>query len=248
VDLIRHILALFWPGRPTPVYDADRNVPGNTDAWTYDQVTTLLEEGRRQVDRQNDELERVRSRAQVTLTLGLALGAAAGSLRATVGSVNTAGLWILWGLGLLLVGWAVLGAASTAVARADMSIIHATVLSNYTGNIRRRLAADYAKLVVSNERQIMTRVMNLWRAVSALTLGALLILGAWLWADATKAEPPQRPPCMCAPVRQPPAWPPEQLRKPPKHMHRPPCPLRASVATPSTSAKTLRGSARLDKR
>jgi hypothetical protein len=143
-------------------------------------------------------------------------------------SVDSTWLWLLWGAGLAVAGWAVLGAASTAVARADMRVIHATVLSKYTGDIRRRLAADYAKLVVSNEKQIMTRVINLWRAVTALVIAALLTLGAWMWADAARSEPP-RPPCSCQPARPSPLWPhhppwPQaHIHKVPRHGHRRPC-------------------------
>jgi hypothetical protein len=195
----QHVLALFRPGRGAPVHEADKNVAGDITGWSDAQVKTLIDEGRRQIDRQNDDLERVRGRAQVTLTLGLALAGAAGSLYATVSSAHTVGLWVLWILGLASVAFAALGAAATAVVRADMKMIHAAVLSGYKDDIDRQLALDYAKIAATGEKQIATRLTNLWLAVALLLTGAALILGAWLWANAAQ---PQHQQSMLRPVHQ----------------------------------------------
>jgi hypothetical protein len=173
------------------VYPADNNTPGDVSAWTADQRKVLIEEGRRQIDKQYEDLERVRLRAQVTLAIGLVLEGTAGSLRGDVSAANHTLLWVLWIAALALIAWAILGAAATAVVRADMQTIHATVLSRYTGDIEYQLAEDYAAMVTDGENQIATRLINLRLAVTTLLVGAAITLGAWLWADTSRGDPPQ---------------------------------------------------------
>src|SRR4051794_38992141 len=103
----RHVVALLWPGARAPVHESDRNVPGDVARWWGDDLDTLVEEGRRQVDRQHGDLERVRARAQVVVALGLALEATAGSLRDSVSSVDDRYLRALWVLALALIAWAI---------------------------------------------------------------------------------------------------------------------------------------------
>ncbi|MFI4992759.1 MAG: hypothetical protein ACHQCH_03960 [Solirubrobacterales bacterium] len=189
----RHVWALFRAGSGAPAHHADPNEAGDIAEWSDEQVKTLIDEGRRQLDRQNDDLERVRGRAQVALAIAIALGGAAGALRATVSSADHFPLWVLWIVGLLLVGWAILGVAATAVVRADMQIIHAGVLSRYTGDIDRQLAEDYAAIAVDGENQVATRLTNLRIAVAFLLVGATATLGAWLWAGAAQTPPAQKP-------------------------------------------------------
>jgi hypothetical protein len=190
----RHIIALFLPGSGAPVHSADSNTPGDLTDWSADDIKTLIDEGRRQLDRQNEDLERVRGRAQVTLALGIGLEGAAGSLRAAVSSVNEPVLWFLWILGLALVAWATLGAAATAVVRVDMEMIHAAVLSRRQANIGKDLAKDYAAMAATGENQIATRLTNLWLAVALLLAGATATFGAWLWADAAQPHHQQSTP------------------------------------------------------
>jgi hypothetical protein len=189
----RHVWALFRAGSGAPAHQADPNDAGDIAEWSDDQVKTLIDEGRRQLDRQNEDLERVRGRAQVALAIAIALGGAAGALRATVSSADRLLLWVLWIAGLLLVGWAILGAAATAVVRADMQIIHASVLSRYTGDIDRQLAEDYAAIAMDGENQVATRLTNLRIAVAFLLVGATATLGAWLWAGAAQTATAEKP-------------------------------------------------------
>lgn len=195
---LRHVLALFVPGSAAPVHDADKNVAGNLAGWTSGDLRLLVEEGRRQLDRQNDDLERVRGRSQVLLILGLALGGTAGSLRGIVSTADHCALWILWGVALGVIALAILGAAATAVVRADMETIHAAVLSRRPPGILRGLAADYSAIVMTGEKQIATRLTNLRLAVTLLLIGAAMTLGTWLWADAAPHRAPLRSPVACS--------------------------------------------------
>jgi hypothetical protein len=182
----QHVRALFRAGSAAPVHAADTNVEGDVSSWSDDEIKTLIDEGRRQLDHQSEDLERVRLRAQVTLAIGLVLEGTAGSLRVTVSSANELPASILWIVGLVLVAWAVLGVAATAVVRADMQAIHASVLSHYRGDINRQLAADYAAIAPDGEKQVATRLTNLRLAVAIMLAGAAATLGAWLWADASQ--------------------------------------------------------------
>lgn len=203
VDQLRiyahHVWALFRAGSGAPVHDADRNKPGEVSDWSDAHIKTLIDEGRRQLDRQNEDLERVRTRAQVTLVIGLALEGTTGSLRATVSSADNLLLSILWIVGLALIAWAILGAAATAVVRADMQMIHAAALSRYTGDIDRQLAADYAAIAADGEKQVAGRLTNLRLAVAFLLAGAAVTLVVWLWADAAQ---PQHQPSMPQPTHR----------------------------------------------
>jgi hypothetical protein len=66
----RHVLALFWPNKQAPTIEADHNQAGDVSGWPDRDLELLVEEGRRQLDRQHEDLERIRSRAQVLLALG----------------------------------------------------------------------------------------------------------------------------------------------------------------------------------
>jgi hypothetical protein len=202
----RHVVALFRPGSGAPVYPADTNTAGDLTDWSADDLKTLIDEGRRQLDRQIEDMERVRGRAQVTLALGIGLEGAAGSLRTAVSSVNEPVLWFLWILGLALVAWATLGAAATAVGRADMEMIHAAVLSRRQADIAKDLAKDYAAMAATGENQIATRLTNLWLAVTLLLAGAAATFGTWLWADAAQSRHQQSMPQPAHQHQRQPGW------------------------------------------
>lgn len=183
----RHVWILLRPGGSAGAHTLDLNKAGDISAWSSSDIRLLIEEGRRQVDTQHEDLERVRSRAQAVLAIGLVLEGTAGSLRAAVDSAHATYLWVLWIVALLFVAWGVLGSAATAVVRADMQVIHAAVLSRRAGNVERCLAEDYAEMVAQGEDQIGTRLINLRIAVASLLIGAALTLGTWLGADAMRS-------------------------------------------------------------
>jgi hypothetical protein len=77
----RHVVALFWPNKAAPSLVADENEPGEMDGWDEDELRILIDEGRRQLDRQHEDLERIRGRSQVLLAFGLALEGSIASLQ-----------------------------------------------------------------------------------------------------------------------------------------------------------------------
>lgn len=178
----RHVLALFWPNKSAPTLVADRNEPGDVGGWKEDELRLLVDEGRRQVDRQHEDLERIRGRSQVLLALGLALEGSIASLQSQLTNAASFWLWALWVLALLAGGWSVLGAGATSVVRADMVIIHSAVLSRRDPPVLPELAEDYAGMTKQGEDQLATRLTNLRQAVAWLLIAAFLGLVSWLAA------------------------------------------------------------------
>jgi hypothetical protein len=178
----RHVLALFWPNKFAPTLVADKNKPGRVDDWDEEELRLLIEEGRRQLDRQHEDLERIRGRSQVVLAIGLALEGSIASLQSQLVTRASCWIWALWVLALLAGGWATLGAGATSVVRADMEIIHSAVLSRRDPPVLPGLAADYAAMTTQGEDQLATRLTNLRYAVVWLLVAAFLGLIAWLAA------------------------------------------------------------------
>jgi hypothetical protein len=64
---LKNILGL-WPGHLVPVFEVHNTTVGDLTGWEPDELNLAIEEGRRQLDRLFDELERVRVRAQFLFT------------------------------------------------------------------------------------------------------------------------------------------------------------------------------------
>jgi hypothetical protein len=189
----RHVLGLLRPGRRVPDYEAHPVAPRLLSGWQHADLETMVEEGRRQSDRQHEDLERVRGRAQFLLTLGLALLAGVAALRSPIARADHWWLWTLWGVSLAAGAWAALGAAAVSAVRADVEIVDAAVLSGYEPPVRRHLAADYADLVRAGENAIATRLTNFRVAVLWLLIAAALGLATWLWSAAGNSPAEHQP-------------------------------------------------------
>lgn len=179
----QHVLALFRPGSVGPAHPADPNKPGDLEGWSPEDLELLVEEGRRQTDRQTADLERVRGRAQVLLALSLALTGAAASLIDDVDVAGHVAIWGFWILAIAFGGWALLGAAATATVAAEPEIIHASVLSRYDPPIQDQLAADYAAIVIKGENELAVRLTDLRWGVTHLLVAALMALVVLTWTQ-----------------------------------------------------------------
>lgn len=180
---LRYIHALFGAGRPVPVFDAQGITPRSVDTWSSDEKKLLVDEGRRQLDRQVADLYQIQTRAQIVVTTGIALGAAWASMFSSV--FDASGVWqvavmALWITAAMLIVLTTLGAAALMSVRADFGMIHATLLSLSTPPVLDALAAAYARTVRVGHNTVATR-LGLLRISVLLILAAATILGlAWL--------------------------------------------------------------------
>jgi cytochrome c oxidase assembly factor CtaG len=141
----------------------------------------MIEEGRRQLDRQLSDLEQIRGRAQWLFTVGAAITTVlAGTFAANHGQGGRLALWVL-GIALLVVG--VAGAAAVMTSRADFRMIDTAVLSGYAPPVHPLLARDYSRMLRVGENTVATRLTIFRQAVLYVILGGYLGLLASLLGD-----------------------------------------------------------------
>jgi hypothetical protein len=174
-----HLVALFWPGRAVPVFKVDMSTTGDLAGWTKEDRTLLIDEGRRQIDRQRDDLERIRSRSAFLLTTSLGLVAAAVAVITRVSRDPSLAAFVVLAVGLLAVVVGLLGAASLLTAQSEISSIHASLLSRQTSPIDAPTALAYASMVRTGENTVATRLTLFRDATSLLVIGAILETIAW---------------------------------------------------------------------
>lgn len=185
----QHVTAMFRPGAIGSTHPADRNKPGDLAGWSSDDRELLVEEGRRQLDRQGNEIERIRTRAQVLFAIAIALLGGAGGLAGKVDSVGSIVLWGVWGAAIVVGAWATLGAAAVVTVAAQIETIHATVLSRSQSPVEPRLASDYAVAVVAGENALAVRLTNFRWSVSFLLISAALAFVALAWTQYAGQRP-----------------------------------------------------------
>jgi hypothetical protein len=173
------ILGLIQPNREVPVVAAHPVPVGEVSSWDEHERQLMLEEGRRQLDRQASEFDRIQSRAQQLFTVGLALSAAVAALLPTVHKAHCTWATVLWIASIAGTFIGVIGAASVMSVRADFETIDTAVLSNYERPIGPRLAADYAAMMRKGENTNASRLTVFRLAVVWIITGGLAGLLAW---------------------------------------------------------------------
>src|ERR1700694_3672378 len=168
----QHLLGLVQPGRRVLVPAAHQVQPSSLDTWSDDDLKLMIDEGRRQLDRQFSDLEHIRSRAQWLFTIGVAV------LAAMVSSLSsyrpTIIGWILWLLAVTLVLCGTAGAAAIMVIRADFSTIDTATLSQRQPPIQKGLASDYSTMLKTGEDSVAARISVFHEAVLYLISGGIL--------------------------------------------------------------------------
>jgi hypothetical protein len=174
-----HVVALIAPGQDVPVFQADQLEPHDIDAWGGVDRMLLIEEGRRQIDRQQRDLEEIRGRAQWLLVLSVgALAALGGGFTSAHPPLGLAVMWLA-GMGLLVYGMG--GAAAILTVKADFRVVHAAVLSAAPPPVDQALASSYARMMSTGENTIATRLTVFRQAVVfGLAGGYLGLLAALL--------------------------------------------------------------------
>jgi hypothetical protein len=175
---LAHVLGLVAPGHDIPVFRADQVQARPLDQWGSDDLALLIEEGQRQVDRQQGDLESIRGRAQWLFTLGVAVIAALGG--GFVSARPTFVLAAMWLVGLAILVYGVAGAAAILTVKADFRVIHAAVLSTSTPPIDQALASSYTRMMATGENTVATRLTVFRQAVVFCLVGGCLGLLAVL--------------------------------------------------------------------
>lgn len=185
----RHILVLLSSGRPAPQFNAHNVSPASIGGWSYEEKKLFVEEGRRQLDRQAADFSQVQTRAQVVLTIGLALAAGwTSALSEVLNGTATApaAAWLFLILSGILILLAALGATSIIVVRAEFGSIHTTLLTHAQRPGLESLAAAYARTVPIGGNTIATRLSILRYSVfEAFTQPGSATIGVWVHLTAT---------------------------------------------------------------
>jgi|SRR5581483_1853128 len=175
---LAHVAGLILPGEELPQHRAHVVDAQPLDGWGDEDVTAMIDEGRRQFDRQLSDLEQIRGRAQWLFTVGAGITTVlAGALATGHSHGGRLALWIT-GLTLLVLG--VAGAAAVMTTRADFRAIDTAVLSRYVPPVLPALARDYARMLRIGENTVATRLTIFRQAVVYAILGGYLGLLASL--------------------------------------------------------------------
>lgn len=173
-----HVVALLAPGVETPQHDAHQIQPQPLEDWSRLDRKLMIEEGRRQADRQLSDLKEVRGRAQWLFTVGIAATIAiAGAFGADHSTGGRAALFIA---SLTLLGYGLAGAVSVMAGRADFNSIDTAVLSQKPIPTERYLAGAYSRILRLGENTVATRITIFRQAVVWVIVGGYLGLVAAL--------------------------------------------------------------------
>lgn len=175
---LSHLKGLL-PGRQTLQLSIH---PGQVESfvgsWSDDEVALLIDQANRQLDRQRDELEKVRQRAQFLFTT--ALGAIVLVFVPVVDLFASFWSAMLWIASVVFLAAGLLGAASVVVTRKSYGTVDATLMTRMTSPVQHKLASALAGQVPVGENSVATEI-TVFRSCVALVLLALIAFGAsWL--------------------------------------------------------------------
>ncbi|WP_406377126.1 hypothetical protein [Streptomyces sp. NBC_00197] len=167
--------ALLHPGRPVPTFSQGAPITIDLDIHSDEDFAVIIEEGRRQIDRQMADLERIRNRAGALATVALALTAAVVTKTADVMKHHWA-LLAMWALACALAVLAVAGAASVLTARAVFGGTDARLAAQGSRPVQRYVAEAYAENVTVGEETVRTFLTVFRDAVTLAVSSALVFL------------------------------------------------------------------------
>ncbi|WP_329007639.1 hypothetical protein OG271_18160 [Micromonospora rifamycinica] len=183
-----YVLAVLRPGVEVPTFGQPESFTADIERFTPDDLKIIVEEGRRQLDRQLADLEKTRSRAATLLTIGLA------ELAVLATSANRVFLLgvparVVWAISALLVVLTIGGAASLLTSRADFGRLETRQLAGGPMPVLRQAALGYAHTVGTGEETVRTRITVLRDGVLLAVTAALLYAVIWPFVTAAKTQP-----------------------------------------------------------
>lgn len=179
VVYLAHVAALFLPGVRVRQFQVHPGGVGSLEGWGDDDFRLLVEEGRRQLDRQRTDLDRIQTRSQLLFTTA---GVLLALLVSESGVVQHHGfaVFIFWYMGLVLIVLGLLGAAALMTARGTFGMVDAALLSREAPPVLRSVARAHAEQVAAGENTVGTRLTVFRDAVMLVVVGAALQAGVWL--------------------------------------------------------------------
>jgi len=173
-----HCLAVLRPGVEVPVFSEPAKFDGDLAGLTDDDLCLVVDEARRQLDRQLGDLERMRSRASALVTVGLAeIALLSGGARDMFH--HGCGSAAAWALSTLLVVLGLAGAAAVLTVQAVFGRTDTALIADQSPPLLKPTAVAYAGLTGVGEETVRTRLTVLRDSVLLLVLGALVYACAW---------------------------------------------------------------------
>ncbi|WP_203708619.1 hypothetical protein [Asanoa iriomotensis] len=173
-----YVLAVFRPGVEVPTFGQPTDFTDSLDGLSDDDRKTVIEEGRRQLDRQLADLEKNKSRAATMLTVGLA---EVGVLAAGANRAFAHGPWtgIGWIVSALLALLALGGAVSLLTSQAVFGRTDTRAVASGPTPLQQQVAFGYADAVGWGEETIRTRITVLRDGVLLAVASAVLYALIW---------------------------------------------------------------------
>jgi hypothetical protein len=164
--------ALLHPGRTVPTFAEPAPTTISLDTHADDELMLVIEEGRRQLDRQIADLDRIRNRAGALATVSLALTVAIATKAADILQHHWA-LIAMWAWACAMAVLAVAGAASVLSARAVFGRTDAQMAAQGPRPVRSHLAEAYAEVAGVGEETVST-FLTVFRGAVTLTVASAL--------------------------------------------------------------------------
>ncbi|WP_146167656.1 hypothetical protein [Micromonospora sp. MH33] len=173
-----YVLAVFRPGIDVPTFGRPEDFADSLDGLTEDDYKIVIEEGRRQLDRQLADLEKNKSRAATMLTVGLA---EIGLLAAGANHAFTHTPWtgVVWVVSAFLALFALGGAVSLLTSQAIFGRVDTPTIATGPTPVQQQVAIGYAQAVGWGEETIRTRITVLRDGVLLAVASAMLYALIW---------------------------------------------------------------------
>lgn len=180
---LSHIKGILLPGEEVTGFNAYQIDAAEILEWKDQDLTLVLESGRTQLERQNSNLEAIRSRAQFVLTLALAFVGLAVASAEFVGRTTIA--QVPWALGIGVAFLSALGAGGVIVARKDLGMVDTRLLTHQKPPLLPVAARASADSVAAGENTVATEITVLRDSVALFLVSFVLVCGGWLVAAAS---------------------------------------------------------------
>lgn len=170
------VWAMLLGGEVKPTHE-NPNRPGDLSDFDDASLRLLIEEGREQAQRQNERFRHATDRAQILLTVDLALlGFLAALLHHLLGLHGTREIIsvVIWAASVAAVVFGTAAATGVVIVAARFGGIDTTIISNMSPPVMRELASSYASSVRIGELTADLRVTAFRQATRITAWGAIL--------------------------------------------------------------------------